>query len=153
MSQATCQLHTPGRNPGGRRYSRRFIKLSLLSFVSYLGITACGAELISLAPWAAALTAMLLVTAMNFFLMRRYVFESHDMPWQAQCIRFILSIAAFRLIEYGVFVLGVSVLGLPYLPCYAVILIVSFGAKYLIFRDRVFRPSKPIVFHQATNLQ
>lgn len=119
-------------------HRRRFILISALSFVSYLAITAAATELFGVPPWAAAIIAMVGVTKMNFWFMRRYVFPGSREPWPTQLARFVASIAAFRVAEYTAFLITTELLGLPYLPSYALILVVSFALKFVVFRNHVF---------------
>lgn len=119
-------------------HAARFLQTSALSFVSYLGLTALLTEAAGVAPWASTLIAIVLVTKTNFWLMRRYVFPGEHAGWPRQFAGFVASIAVFRVLEYTAYLAGITLLGLPYLPCYAVILCVSFVLKFTVFSKHVF---------------
>lgn len=127
----------------------RYLQASVLSFVGYLALTAVGAERVGIAPWLAALIAVALVTKMNFWLMRRYVFPGEHEAWPVQFVKFTASIAWFRLGEYLLFLVGVGLLNVHYTVCQAAILAGSFVLKFVVFRTHIFGRGRSLAAQTA----
>jgi putative flippase GtrA len=124
--------------------SQRFTLLAAQNFALNLGLTAALTEGLGLPPaWAFGIT-LVVMTALQFVLLRYVVFPSRHRAWPAQLAEFLASIAAFRLLEYAAFVLVYESLGLHYLLTITGILMVSFLGKFLLYRFRVFPAPKTV---------
>lgn len=139
MTQPPASQHRPKRKRDRvEKQALRYLLASIVSFVANLGIVAGLHQGLDVLPWVAVAVAMATVTVMNFVFMRQYVFDGKDGHWPRQFVAFVASIAGFRVVEYVLFVVLNSVLGLPVMPVYAGVLVLSFVIKFVYFRTRVF---------------
>ena len=117
--------------------------MAVQSFAMNLGLTAALREGAGLPPAVAFGLTLIVVTTINFLLLRHVVFPSRHRPWFAQLAEFVGSIAAFRLAEYAAFVLIYEALGVHYLLTITAILTASFVGKFLVYRLRIFPEAGP----------
>lgn len=95
-------------------------------------------ELGSVRPEAAFALAIVIVFFLNFLLSRYFVYRASSGPAGWQLRRFALSVIAFRVSEYGAFLLLHLWLGVPYLIAVGLVLITSFLIKFFFFSRCVF---------------
>lgn len=118
--------------------SARFLAIATVNFGLNLGITALLHEALGLPPAAAFAITLVIVTLFSFVMFRFVVFESTHRRWPVQLAEFVASVAGFRLLEYGGFLLIHTWGGVHYLVTAAAVLTGSFVAKFLWYRLRVF---------------
>lgn len=94
-------------------------------------------ELAGLREEAAVGLGLLMAMIVNFVSIRVYVFRSSGRIAQ-QLWRFIATSAAFRLGEYGLFLLFFQLLNLNYIIALLISLGISFVGKYLVQKKFVF---------------
>ena len=70
---------------------------------------------------------------MNFVLVRRFVFQS-ERGWRSDIPRYVLTNGAFRITEYGAFLIVSGLSHVNYAICLFVILAVSSVLKFLSYR-------------------
>jgi len=121
----------------------RFAILSAVSFVGYLGLTALLHERMGINSYVAVPIAMACITLFNFFSLRLVIFKPSERGWLPDLLGFLASIAGFRFAEYAAFIVLHGLLGLPYLPAYAVILATSAVCKFMFLRNILFANARP----------
>ena len=152
MSQSTTQPNTrqllaPG--PLGQLWKRaqrassvlRFGTLSVASFSFNLGLTILLHEWIGLTTTISFALAVIFVYVFNFLAMRFYVFPANADSGPSvvkQATAFLLTSAAFRGWDYGLFLLMHVVFGLYYIATIVIVSGLSFVLKYFFYKRWVF---------------
>lgn len=122
-----------------RRRIVRYVATSSLSFVVNFGAAAATHELAGLPPEAAGAIGLTLSFLVNFVTLRLFVFASRGAVG-GEMARFALTSAAFRLGEYGVFLVLHTGLGIYYLLALFVTAAAATIVKYVAYRALVFAP-------------
>ena len=118
----------------------RFGSGAALSFGSIMVITFVAREWANLSEQLAFAISLILVFFINFATLRWIIFRSTRVPVKKQMRGFLLATVGFRVIEYLAFLVLLSVLNLNYLVVVALVLVVSFAAKFEYFNRKIFRP-------------
>ena len=117
---------------------RRYALASAFSFCLVLGLSAGFHELVGASETLAVALALALAFAVNFTLLRRWVFPGQTVAAGRQAAETALASVTFRLLEYGLF-LGLHLgADLDYLLATAASLCLSAGGKFLVYRGLVF---------------
>jgi putative flippase GtrA len=117
----------------------RFGALGAVTFATNVGLTVFLHEVMRLSEEFAFALSLVTVFSISFVACRYIVFEN---AWEGdprnQVFLFLVSSLGFRGIEYVMFLLLHSLLGIYYLVALTTVLIVSFFAKFLYYRRAVF---------------
>jgi putative flippase GtrA len=120
----------------------RYAVASAFSFCLVLGLSAAFHELAGLSETLAVALALALAFAVNFTLLRRWVFPGQVAPVHRQAAATALASITFRVLEYGVF-LGLHLgLDLDYLLATAAALCLSAAGKFAVYRGLIFNPAR-----------
>ena len=116
----------------------RYALASAFSFCLVLGLSAGFHEVVGTSETLAVALALALAFAVNFTLLRRWVFPGQTVGAGRQAAETAMASITFRLLEYGVF-LGLHLgAGLDYLLATAASLCLSASGKFLVYRGLVF---------------
>lgn len=113
--------------------------LSAFSFILNVGVTVGLVELVGIPPHFAFATALVIVLASSFLLMRFVVFPSSTTSVLEQVSIYLPATIGFRSGEYLLFLFVHNYLGTAYQPALIGILLVSAASKFLVYRTLVFR--------------
>jgi putative flippase GtrA len=117
---------------------RRYALASAVSCCLVLGLSAALHELVGLAETVAVALALVLAFAVNFTLLRRWVFPGQVASVGRQAAETAIASIGFRGLEYAVF-LGLHLgLDIDYLIATAASLCLSAGGKFAVYRQLVF---------------
>ena len=120
----------------------RYVVASAFSFVFVIAATAALHEVVGLSETLAPAVALVLAFAINFALLRLWVFPGQEAPLGRQLLETALTSAIFRAFEYGVF-LGLHLgLDINYLIATGASVCLSALAKYFVYREIVFSRSR-----------
>ncbi len=125
------------RQPSSGRLAR-FLGVSAVGFVLNLGITVFLHEFLGATEELAFALALLTVFSYNFAACRYFIFRATSSDPRRQLLKYALSSAVFRLVEYAAFVLVHTILGVQYLVAAVLILATSFFSKYFFYGNVVF---------------
>ncbi len=115
---------------------------SAFSFVFIIAATAALHEIVGLSETLAPAVALVLAFAINFALLRLWVFPGQEAPLGRQLLETAITSAIFRALEYGVF-LGFHLgLGINYLVATGASVCLSALGKYFVYREIVFSRSR-----------
>ena len=118
----------------------RYAVASAFSFVMILGLSACFHEIAGLSETLAVALALAVAFAVNFTLLRTWVFPGQVAPVGRQALATAATSVTFRLLEYAIF-LGLHLgVGLDYLVATGASLCVSAAGKFAVYRGVVFNP-------------
>jgi len=117
----------------------RFAAGGVASATVVLGVSAFVAESGLASERIAAGVGLVTSFAVNFVVLRRFVFRGTERPVARQALEFAASSAVFRGLEYLAFLAVHALLPLHYLVSLVLVLGTSFGAKFLWYEGRVFR--------------
>lgn len=136
-----------GSRPGEQ--ATRYVAWILSAFVVNLTITCVLTYVAGFRPQTAFLISLIIITTINFFGLRSFVYRARDEPLGKQVVRYLITNGFQRSLEYGLFHLA-YVLGDPpvYLATPAV-LAFSTLMRFFIYRHFVFKPKRP---DPATNV-
>jgi putative flippase GtrA len=115
---------------------------SAFSFVFIIAATAALHEVVGLSETLAPAVALLLAFAINFTLLRLWVFPGQDAPLGRQLLETALTSALFRALEYGVFLVFHLGLDINYLIATGASVCLSALGKYFVYREIVFSRSR-----------
>jgi putative flippase GtrA len=116
----------------------RYALASAFSFAFVLGTTWGLHEVVGVSQTLAPAIALVLAFAVNFILLRRWVFPGQTVPLGRQVAETALASAGFRALEYALF-LGLHLgLGIEYLLATGLSLCVSALGKFAVYREIVF---------------
>lgn len=116
----------------------RYIIASGFSFTLAISLSFLMKSVIGLNEKVAVGITLIIVFFVNFIIIRYFVFQSTAEPVK-QFINFALSSIAFRLMEYGLFILLLSWANAYYLFALSCAMIVTFVLKYFFQKKIVFR--------------
>jgi putative flippase GtrA len=116
----------------------RYAVASAFSFGFVIAATAFFGELIGIDESLAPIPALALAFALNFTLLRRWVFPNQTAPVARQVAETALASICFRAAEYGLFLALQLGLGVNYLVATAASLCISALAKFAVYREIVF---------------
>jgi len=94
-------------------------------------------EWLGMAERAAVALALTTAFVVNFLVARSYVFKASG-AFGPQVLRFAAASAGFRIAEYLAFLFLHTVFGLFYILAIGVVLVISFGVKFVFYRAYVF---------------
>jgi putative flippase GtrA len=120
----------------------RYAVASAFSFVFVVAATAFFHELVGLSETLSPIPALVLAFAINFTLLRRWVFPQQTAPVARQVAETAITSVAFRAVEYGIF-LGLHLgLDVNYLIATAASLCISAAGKFTVYREIVFNRAR-----------
>jgi putative flippase GtrA len=120
----------------------RYALASAFSFCLVLGLSAGFHEIVGASETLAVALALALAFAVNFTLLRRWVFPGQTIGAGRQAAETALASISFRVLEYGIF-LGLHLgADLDYLLATAASLCLSASGKFLVYRGLVFNPDR-----------
>ena len=111
---------------------------SAVSFAVNLGTAALLHEVFAVRTEVAVAVAYAATWVTNFFLQRYVIFAGGGRDWRKQALQFLGTSVAFRLVEYGLFLLVHTVGGVPYLVAQVLIAAIGFVGKFFFYRTFVF---------------
>ena len=114
-----------------------FILASGIGFAINVGLTAFLHEILGIPPGIAFAAALACAYAVNFFNNRKWVFAS-DAATVPQVVRFLSVSLVFRLLEYLVFLILYSTLGMHYLLAVLISLFSFYFLKFFVYKELVF---------------
>ena len=120
----------------------RYVVASAFSFVFVIAATAALHELVGLSETLAPAVALVLAFAINFALLRLWVFPGQEAALGRQLLETAITSAIFRALEYGVFLAFHLGLGINYLIATGASVCLSALAKYFVYREIVFSRSR-----------
>ncbi len=104
-----------------------------------LGLPVLLHEWLGIAERVAVAIALATAFVVNFVVARSYVYRAGG-AFGPQVLRFAAASAGFRIAEYLAFLILHAVFGLFYVLALGVVLVVSFGVKFVFYRSYVFAP-------------
>jgi putative flippase GtrA len=120
----------------------RYVVASAFSFVFIIAATASLHELVGLSETLAPAVALVLAFAINFALLRLWVFPGQEARLGRQLLETAITSAIFRALEYGVFLAFHLGLGINYLIATGASVCLSALGKYFVYREIVFSRSR-----------
>jgi putative flippase GtrA len=115
----------------------RYVVASALSGVLSLSLPFLLHEVLAIAEEVAVAIALVVVFFVNFVALRSYVFRSDGDRFR-ELTKLAVTSAAFRVAEYGAFLLVHTLAGVHYLVALAIVLSVSAFSKFCVQRAFVF---------------
>jgi putative flippase GtrA len=116
----------------------RFALLGAFSFSVNFGLTVLLHEVVGVREEIAFAVALALTTVMNFFAMRIFVYPGREGRILAQFGLFVVSSLGFRSLEYALFLVFHTWLGLPYKLVLIATLVTTFVTKFFYYGAVVF---------------
>jgi putative flippase GtrA len=116
----------------------RYALASAFSFCFVLVATWALHELAGASETLAPAIALVLAFALNFTLLRRWVFPGQTAPVHRQVAETALASVSFRALEYAVFLALHLALGIDYLIATGLSLCLSALGKFAVYREIVF---------------
>lgn len=116
----------------------RFGGAGALSFSINVGLTAFLHEVLGVLEEIAFAISLVVAFIVNFITCRYYVFDGRSGDVRKQLLAHLVLSLFFRGTEYLGFLLLHTVMGLPYLLAVVTVLVVSFAAKFLFYKNVVF---------------
>jgi putative flippase GtrA len=120
----------------------RYALASAFSFLFVLASTAFLHEVVGLSETLAPAIALVAAFAVNFTLLRRWVFPGQSRPVGRQIAETAVASLAFRGLEYGLFLALHLGLEIDYLVATGASLCVSALGKFAVYREIVFNRSR-----------
>ena len=120
----------------------RYAVASAFSFVFVIACTAGLHELAGLSETLSPALALALAFVVNFALLRTWVFPGQSAPVGRQMAETALASLLFRVLEYGLFLIGHLGLGIDYLVATGASVCVSALAKFFVYREIVFNRAR-----------
>ncbi len=120
----------------------RYAVASAFSFGFVIVTTALFGEVVGIDESLAPIPALALAFAINFTLLRRWVFPNQTAPVARQAAETALASICFRAAEYGLFLALQLGLDVNYLIATAASLCISAVAKFVVYREIVFNRSR-----------
>jgi putative flippase GtrA len=117
----------------------RFALGGVVSSSVVLGVSALLAETHVVGERVAPAIGLATSLAVNFLVLRHFVFRSTERPVARQGLEFLASSGAFRAFEYAGFLAVDSLLHVHYLIALVLVLGTSFGLKFLWYESHVFK--------------
>jgi len=104
-----------------------------------MAVSAVGTEILGIADRLSVGIALASALAFNFALLRSFVFPGQSAPIGPQLAATVVTSLSFRVLEYGIFLGLNAVAGFNYLIATACAVVISFGGKFFVYRNLVFR--------------
>lgn len=120
----------------------RYVVASGFSFVFILAATAGLHELAGLSETLSPALALAAAFVVNFTLLRTWVFPGQSAPVGRQMAETAVASVAFRVVEYGLFLVGHLGLGVDYLIATGASVCISALAKFFVYREIVFNRAR-----------
>ena len=120
----------------------RYVVASAFSFAFVIAATAFFGEVVGLDEAVSPIPALVLAFAVNFTLLRRWVFPGQRAPVGRQAAETALTSVTFRALEYGLFLAIHLGLDANYLIATAASLCASALGKFFVYRDIVFNRAR-----------
>jgi putative flippase GtrA len=120
----------------------RYALASAFSFAFVIGSTAALHELVGLSETLAPALALILAFVVNFTLLRTWVFAGQSAPVGRQMAETAVTSLLFRVLEYGLFLIGHLALGVDYLIATGASVCISALAKFFVYREIVFNRAR-----------
>ena len=120
----------------------RYAVASAFSFVFVVAATAFFHEVAGLSEALAPIPALILAFAINFTLLRRWVFPGQSAPVGRQIAETAITSVSFRVVEYGLFLALHLGLDVNYLIATGLSLCISALGKFAIYREIVFNRAR-----------
>ncbi|NIM29080.1 MAG: hypothetical protein GTO67_14455 [Gammaproteobacteria bacterium] len=117
----------------------RYSQLAVLSAGMNLGLPVLLHESGGIAERTAVALTLATAFIVNFIAARSYVFKASG-AFTPQMLRFAAASAGFRIAEYMAFLFLHTFFGLFYVLAIGVVLLISFGVKFVFYRSYVFAP-------------
>ncbi len=140
--QPTIAEPTAAARPWRDRLSGEVLRYALASGFSFffiLGSSALLVEVVGLPQQLGVAIALLSALAVNFTLLRFFVFPGSQRAIGAQFAATAATSFAFRGLEYGLFLLLSEAAGINYLVATGTSVVCSALGKFLVYRNVVFR--------------
>ena len=122
------------------RELRRWAVVSILMFSFTFGSTIFFREVVGLVPELSFFITLTLAILGGFMLCRCYVYQAQEGSIGAQFLKYVSSVAAFRLLDFILFVLLVRVAQLWYPLVMVIVLPVTSVIKFFAIKSLVFVP-------------
>jgi putative flippase GtrA len=138
-------LDTGRAAPSGRRALLgevlRFCGVGVFSYALGVALAAVFHELSGFKPELAVALSLAIILTTNFFLARLFIFRSSGRVHH-EMLRFGVTSAAMRGVEYLTFLALLNGLGINYLVSMTGAMLLSSCAKFVLYRTVVFRGSR-----------
>ena len=110
--------------------------------VPYHAVDQYLAKLVGIGESVAPIPALVLAFAINFTLLRRWVFPNQTAPVGRQVAETAIASITFRAAEYGLFLVLQLGLGVNYLIATGLSLCISAAGKFAVYREIVFNRAR-----------
>jgi putative flippase GtrA len=120
----------------------RYALASAFSFVFVIVATAALHEVVGLSETASPAIALIAAFAINFTLLRTWVFAGQPAPVGRQLAETAIASLLFRAGEYGLFLAAHLWLGIDYLIATGASVCVSAVGKFFVYREIVFNRAR-----------
>ncbi|MFL5871520.1 MAG: GtrA family protein [Solirubrobacterales bacterium] len=120
----------------------RYAVASAFSFFFVIGCTAGLHEIVGLSETLAPATALALAFVVNFALLRLWVFPGQSASVGRQMAETAVTSLLFRVLEYGLFLIGHLGLGVDYLVATGASVCISALGKFFVYREIVFNRAR-----------
>jgi putative flippase GtrA len=117
----------------------RFCLITGLSYAINVGLTAALTELAGWPEEAAFAAALVVAMTSNFLFMRYWIYDGAAGSGPRQVLLYLLSSVIFRGLEYALFLVAHTWLGVPYVLAITGVLGLSFLTKFFYYRAVVFK--------------
>jgi putative flippase GtrA len=117
----------------------RYALASAFSFAFIIGATAGLHEVLGVSETLSPAIAMVAALVVNFTLLRVWVFPGQTVHWGRQFAETVVTSAAFRLLEYGIFLVLHLGFDVNYLIATGVSVCLSALGKFGVYREVVFK--------------
>ena len=118
---------------------RGYALASAFSFAFIIGATAALHEVLGVSETLSPAIAMVATLVVNFTLLRVWVFPGQTVHWGRQFAETVVTSAAFRLLEYGIFLVLHLGFNVNYLIATGVSVCLSALGKFGVYREVVFK--------------
>ena len=120
----------------------KYLAASAFSFVFIIGATAALHEVLGVSEAVSPAIAMTAALVVNFVILRIWVFPGQDVHWGRQFAETVVTSAAFRLLEYGIFLALHLAFGVNYIVATGASVCISALGKFGVYREVVFKAGR-----------
>ena len=117
----------------------KYAVASAFSFVFIIGTTAALHEVLGVSETLSPAIAMVAAVVVNFVILRVWVFPGQTVHWGRQLAETLVTSAAFRVLEYAIFLALHLGLDVNYLVATGASVCISALGKFGVYREVVFR--------------
>ncbi len=117
----------------------KYAVASAFSFVFIIGATAALHEVLGVSETLSPAIAMVAAVVVNFVILRVWVFPGQTVHWGRQLAETLVTSAAFRVLEYAIFLALHLGLDVNYLIATGASVCISALGKFGVYREVVFR--------------